>query len=97
MATASLNIKLDYNQVLELARQLSEEEKEQLKDELIAESNKAKLKHFQNLFSCEESEQMSMEEIQAEINELRRERYRGQGPISDANHWRLSNCDSNGI
>ena len=74
MATVSLNIKLDYNQVLELARQLSEEEKELLKDELIAESNKAKLKHFQNLFSCEESEQMSMEEIQAEINELRRER-----------------------
>ena len=74
MATESLNIKLDYNQVLELARQLSEEEKERLKDELIAESNKAKLKHFQNLFSCEESEQMSMEEIQAEINELRRER-----------------------
>ena len=31
MATASLNIKLDYNQVLELARQLSEEEKELLK------------------------------------------------------------------
>ena len=30
MATASLNIKLDYNQVLELARQLSEEEKERL-------------------------------------------------------------------
>ena len=97
MATASLNIKLDYNQVLELARQLSEEEKELLKDELIAESNKAKLRHFQDLFSCEESEQMSMEEIQAEINELRRERYRRQGPISDANHLRLSNCDSNGI
>ena len=97
MATASLNIKLDYNQVLELARQLSEEEKERLKDELIAESNKAKLRHFQDLFSCEESEQMSMEEIQAEINELRRERYRGQGAISVANHWRLSNCDSNGI
>ena len=75
MATASLNIKLDYNQVLELARQLSEEEKERLKNELIAESNKAKLRHFQDLFSCEESEQMSMEEIQAEINELRRERY----------------------
>ena len=75
MATASLKIKLDYNQVLELARQLSEEEKELLKDELIAESNKAKLKHFQSLFSCKESEQMDMEEIQAEINELRRERY----------------------
>ena len=27
MATASLNIKLDFSQVLELARQLSEEEK----------------------------------------------------------------------
>ena len=75
MATASLNIKLDYNQVLDLARQLSEEEKDLLKDELIAESNKAKLKHFQSLFSCKESEQMDMEEIQAEINELRRERY----------------------
>ena len=75
MATASLNIKLDYNQVLELARQLSEEEKELLKDELIAESNRSKLKHFQSLFSCKESEQMGMEEIQAEINELRRERY----------------------
>ena len=75
MATASLNIKLNYSQVLELARQLSEEEKNLLKDELIAESNRTKLKHFQDLFSCEESEQLGMEEIQAEVNELRRERY----------------------
>ena len=69
MATASLNIKLDYNQVLELARQLSEEEKNCLKDELIAETNKARLSYFQNL---------SMEEIQTEVNELRRERYEEQ-------------------
>ena len=75
MATASLNIKLDYNQVLELARQLSIEEKNRLKDELIAETNKARLAYFQNLFSSEESEQLSMEEIQTEVNELRRERY----------------------
>ena len=78
MATASLNIKLDYNQVLELARQLSEEEKNCLKDELIAETNKARLSYFQNLFCSEESEQLSMEEIQTEVNELRRERYEEQ-------------------
>ena len=75
MATASLNIKLDFSQVLELARQLSEEEKNLLKDELTAESNRTKLKYFQTLFSSEESEQLSMEEIQSEVNELRRERY----------------------
>lgn len=79
MATASLNLKLDYNQVLELARQLSDEDKLRLKDELTSEANMAKLKYFQNLFSCEESEQLTMEEIQAEVNELRRERY-------EANH-----------
>lgn len=75
MATASLNLKLDYKQVLELAKQLSEEDKLRLKDELISEFNKTKLKYFQNLFSCEESELLTMDEIQAEVNELRRERY----------------------
>jgi hypothetical protein len=75
MATASLNLKLDYKQVLELAKQLSDEDKLRLKDELISESNKTKLQYFQNLFSCEESELLTMDEIQAEVNELRRERY----------------------
>lgn len=89
MATASLNLKLDYNQVLELARQLSDEDKVRLKDELISESNLAKLKYFQDLFSCEESEQLTMGEIQAEVNELRRERY--------ANNRRLPNCYSSRI
>lgn len=74
MAAASLNIKLDYNQVLELARHLSEEDKNRLKNELIAEANKAKLSYFQNLFSSEDSEKLSLEEIQTEVNELRRER-----------------------
>ena len=59
MGTASLNIKLDYEQVLELARQLSEEEKNLLKDELNAESNKVRLTYFQSLFSSDESEQLS--------------------------------------
>lgn len=85
MATASLNLKLDYNQVLELARQLSDEDKLRLKDELTSEANMAKLKYFQNLFSCEESEQLTMEEIQAEVNELRRERY-------EANRKNKSHC-----
>ena len=37
MATASLNIRLSYNQILELARQLSDEDKLQLNRELFAE------------------------------------------------------------
>ncbi|MBR5542301.1 MAG: hypothetical protein IKU64_08105 [Bacteroides sp.] len=44
-------------------------------NELISEFNKDKLKYFQNLFSCDESEQITMDEIQAEVNEARRERY----------------------
>ena len=72
--------------MLELARQLSDEDKLRLKDELTSEANMAKLKYFQNLFSCEELEQLTMEEIQAEVNELRRERY--------ANNRRLPNCYS---
>ena len=75
MASVSLNLKLDYSQVLELARQLSDEDKVRLKDELVSESNKVRLKYFQNLFSCEESEQLTMDEIQAEVDEFRKERY----------------------
>ena len=44
MATASLNLKLDYKQVLELAKPVSYEDKLRLKDELISESNKTQLK-----------------------------------------------------
>ena len=40
MATASLNIRLSYNQILELARQLSDEDKLQLNRELSAEVRK---------------------------------------------------------
>ena len=75
MASVSLTLKLDYSQVLELARQLSDEDKLRLKDELVSESNKVRLKYFQNLFSSEESEQLTMDEIQAEVDEFRKERY----------------------
>jgi hypothetical protein len=54
---------------------LSDEDKVRLKDELVSESNKVRLKYFQNLFSSEESEQLTMDEIQAEVDEFRKERY----------------------
>ena len=44
MATASLNIRLNYYQVLELARQLSDEDKIRLNRELTAETRKMELK-----------------------------------------------------
>lgn len=40
MTTALLNIRLDYDQVLALVQQLSDENKLRLKDELIAETAK---------------------------------------------------------
>ena len=40
MATASLNIRLNYSQILELARQLSDDDKLQLNRELAAEVRK---------------------------------------------------------
>lgn len=75
MTTALLSIRLDYEQVLALARQLSDEDKLRLKDELIAETAKKKLSNFQDLFSTEESEHISMQEIQEEVNVVRREMY----------------------
>ena len=46
MATASLNIRLNYRQILELARQLSDEDKLQLNRELAAEVRKIKLQFW---------------------------------------------------
>ena len=43
MATASLNIRLNYRQILELARQLSDEDKLQLNRELAAEARRIEL------------------------------------------------------
>ncbi len=46
MATASLKIRLGYNQVLDLIRQLSDEDKMKLSRELKAETRKIKLQHL---------------------------------------------------
>ena len=46
MATASLNIRLSYNQILELARQLSDEDKLKLNRELSAEVRKIELQRL---------------------------------------------------
>lgn len=46
MATASLNIRLSYGQILELARQLSDEDKLQLNRELAAEARRIKLQQL---------------------------------------------------
>jgi len=75
---------------LALVQQLSDEDKLRLKDELIAETAKKKLSYFQDLFSTEESERISMQEIQEEVNVVRREMYEARQKIRvivDVNIW----------
>ena len=50
MATASLNIRLNYSQILELARQLSDDDKLQLNRELAAEVRKIELQRLLHVF-----------------------------------------------
>ena len=50
MATASLNIRLNYSQILELARQLSDEDKLMLNRELTAEVRRIKLQNILKTF-----------------------------------------------
>ena len=72
MATASLNIRLNYRQILELARQLSDEEKLQLNRELAAEARKIELQSLLQIFKNDE---ISLEEITAEVEQVRQSRY----------------------
>jgi hypothetical protein len=72
MATASLNIRLNYYQVLELARQLSDEDKIRLNRELTAETRKMELKKLLRVFKNDE---ISLKEITAEVEAVRQERY----------------------
>ena len=72
MATASLNIRLSYNQILELARQLSDEDKLQLNRELSAEVRKIEL---QRLFQVFKNDEISLEEISSEVELVRQARY----------------------
>ena len=54
MATASLNIRLNYRQILELARQLSDEDKLQLNRELAAEARRIELQSLLRTFKNDE-------------------------------------------
>ena len=72
MATASLNIRLSYNQILELARQLSDEDKLQLNRELSAEVRKIELQRLLHVFKNDE---ISLEEISSEVELVRQARY----------------------
>ncbi len=72
MATASLNIRLNYRQILELARQLSDEDKLQLNRELAAEARKIELKSLLQTFHNDE---ISSEDITAEVEQVRQARY----------------------
>ena len=72
MATASLNIRLNYRQILELARQLSDEDKLQLNRELSAEVRKIELQRLLQVFKNDE---ISLEEISSEVELVRQARY----------------------
>lgn len=74
MTTALLNIRLDYDQVLALVQQLSDEDKLRLKDELIAETAKKNNSYIKDLFITEETELISTKEIQDE-SIIRKELY----------------------
>lgn len=72
MALASLKIRLNYNQVLELARQLSDEDKLELNRVLAAEARGIKLRRLLEAFKTNE---ISQEEINAEVESVRQEAY----------------------
>ena len=72
MATASLNIRLNYSQILELARQLSDDDKVQLNRELAAEVRKIELQRLLHVFKNDE---ISLEEISSEVELVRQARY----------------------
>ena len=76
MATASLNIRLNYRQILELARQLSDEDKLQLNRELAAEARRIEL---QSLLQVFKNDEISLEEITAEVEQVREARYEAKG------------------
>ena len=76
MATASLNIRLNYRQILELARQLSDEDKLQLNRELAAEARRIEL---QSLLQVFKNDEISLEEITTEVEQVRQARYEAKG------------------
>lgn len=72
MTTASLKIRLNYNQILDLAKQLSDEDKLQLNRELAVEVKRIKLKQLLESFK---NDDISLEEINNEVESVRQELY----------------------
>ncbi len=72
MALASLNIRLTYNQVLGLARQLSDEDKLLLNRELAADAKRIKLRRLAEAFRNDE---ILLSDIDSEVEQVRQERY----------------------
>ena len=72
MATVSLKIRLNYNQILELTQQLSDDDKLELSRALAAETRGIKLRRFLETFKTDE---ISQKEIDAEVEAVRQEAY----------------------
>ncbi|EGF56363.1 type II toxin-antitoxin system VapB15 family antitoxin [Bacteroides fluxus] len=72
MATAALKIRLSCNQILELAQQLSDEDKLELNRALAAEVRSIKLRRLLNALRADE---ISQEDIDSEVEAVRQEIY----------------------
>ena len=72
MATVSLKIRLNYNQILELTQQLSDDDKLELSRALAAETRGIKLRRSLETFKTDE---ISQKEIDAEVEAVRQEAY----------------------
>ena len=72
MATVSLKIRLNYNQILELTQQLSDDDKLELSRALAAETRGIKLIRLLETFKTDE---ISQKEIDAEVEAVRQEAY----------------------
>ena len=72
MNTAALNIELNYNQILDLVRQLPIREKKKLTEDLLRESKSSELSYFLNKFKTDD---LTDEDILSEVEAVRSERY----------------------
>ena len=72
MTTVSLKIRLNYNQILELTQQLSDDDKLELSRALAVETRGIKLRRLLNAFKTDE---ISQEEIDVEGEAVRQEAY----------------------
>ena len=72
MATVSLKIRLNYNQILELTQQLSDDDKLELSRALAAETRGIKLRR---LLETVKTDEIFQKEIDAEVEAVRQEAY----------------------